>query len=616
MNTYSVLSFIAFLLYIQAGIFILRKSHRKAVNVIFSILCLSLAIFALFSAFIYSAPTVEKVYFYDRLAAIGWTTFPFLMVLFFTKISNNKSKFVTYFAYYVLVPILVISYIFVLYDLENLKFYNSFNQTWLFILNNESVFVYIFIFYLYSSLGLSLYVLIKWYLCSQKNREKKQASIIILSLIIFFLASTFSNILLPLLNVEAVPALAPLNSIVLITGMFYAMIRYQRDVFSTDVISSLLLDRINEFLIFLNNDKNIFTVNEHTLKNLSYTFNEIIGLPINSIVSNNKLVDNLLSQLRNSTTALEISVDFVASKGDLIPVIISGHTIKDNYKNTLGYVLIGVNNKHRIQLRKEVSNRIRKEKKLKKVKEELESLVNKNTKELSEANKKLQIEILERKRAEKQIKHALDEKTKLLSEIHHRVKNNIQIIVSLINMLSSHKNVDNTGSEKLSEIAERVRTISEIHESFYSTKNLSKIDFASFLRKTIEEFSNKFGYENSVNYDLNIYEKFIEINKAIPCGIICYELLDNALKLAFLIDSENNDAHKKQECKLKIDFYKKDGEYTLSFCDIGVGDITKETLLDKNTVSFQMVDFLVKNQLRGKFSVEQSSGTTIILKFN
>ncbi len=617
MNIYSVLSFIAFLLYLQAGAFILHKSARKPVNIIFSILCLAFSIFAFFSTFIFNASDIEQVYFYDRLASFGWTTFPILMVIFFVKISNNKSVLIRNTIKFVLLPLVIISMIAILSDLESYKLYYHYGQTWFFELNRNSVYVYLFVFYLFLSVFLSLIVLGNWLISTHTNRERKQAVIILLSLLVFFIASTLTNIVLPFLNIGIVPALAPINSILWIAGVFYALARYQREVLSAEVISNLILNHINQFIFFIDNNKKISTVNKFTLNNLSFSFNEISSLSLNDLFSKPQLTDEFFQKLY-SNSPFQINAELVSSKNAEIPVLLSGLPIIDQYMNHYGYVLIGIDIRQKVLLKKEVAERIKAERRLTKIKDDLESLVHKNTRELFEANKRLQVEMLERQRVEAQIKHDLEEKKALVSEVHHRVKNNIQIIVSLIKMLSYHKDVGVDDSEKILQITERVRFISAIHDVLYSSKKFSNIDFAEFIRKRTEELNNTLikAKRKKILYKINVSHNFLDIDKAIPCGIIYHELLSNAIKYAFpdSLTEQSGDAVKKNT--IHVAFYKNESEYTFMVRDNGVGFPGKLDITEKSSVGLKMVNILTKHHLKGDLKISNSNGITVAIKFS
>lgn len=616
MNLYSVLSFIAFLLYLQAGAVILYKSPRNPINIVFSILCLSFSIFSLFSSFIYSATTIEQVYFYDKLASIGWTTFPFLMVLFFYLLSNYKSKLIKNFIYFNLIPVSAFSLIVVFFKLESLKLYYNYAETWIFNLNTNSPWVYIFVFYLFFSVVLSLYILISWYVHSQTNRGKRQAVIILFSLIVFVIASTVTNIILPFLDILVVPALAPVNSILWIGGVFYAMTRYGRNILSPDIISNLLMNHVNKFILFLTSDKNIFAVNKYTLHQLSYTDNEISNVPPRRIFSNSYLIDFIIREIEKKSFLSEINADIVSSQGHWIPVLLSGMKIRDKYKNHLGYVMIGSDNRQKQQLRREIAERIRVENALNNKKSELELLVQKNTRELSEANRKLKIEILERERAEAQIMYDLEEKSELVREVNHRVKNNIQMIISLINMLLTHKDLCNKGYDILTQISEHMRVFSDWHDYFYASDNFSKIDFSKFIEKVTDELNYILGYNKNVRYEYNLSEKFLEIQQAIACGIIYYELLSNSLKYAFNNNNTHNNDESNRECTIKVELLKENNEYIFSVSDNGEGISNIMNFEKSDSIGFQIVNIITKDYLKGNVEVKNLQGTKFSISFS
>ncbi len=621
MNHYSILSFIAFLLYLQAGAYIFNKLSHRPLNIVFSLLCLAFSIFAFFSAFLYSASTIEQVYFYDRLAAIGWTTFPILMVIFFVLISGNKSKLILSIVKFVLLPMAVGSFVLIVIfnELEASKLYYHYGQTWRFVLSKNSIPVYAFILYLLLSVFLSLIILVNWYLSTKTNRGRRQAIIILMSLFVFFIASTFSNIVIPFLDIAMVPALAPINSIFWVAGVFYALIRYQRDVLSSDVISNLIINHINEFVLFFDNKKRVFAANNFTLNNLSYSSGEITRLSVSDIVPDPKMLEMYLEKFGKQKSTSQIRTDLINSNGDHIEVLLSLLSITDKFNNNFGFVLIGIDNRQKSLLEKEIAERKKVEKRLNNMKDDLELIVQQNTKELFDANKKLQIEILERKRAEAQIKHDLDEKIKLVSEVHHRVKNNIQIIISLINMLASHKDVTTDDSEKILQIAERVRVVSAIHDILYSSKRLSSIDFTEFIRRKTEELSSNLMYggkKKKIKYKFNLLQQYLEIDKAIPCAIIFHELMANAINFAFPESNDDHSDNLKQKNIIQVGFYKEDDEYTLSVRDNGVGLPGELSAVKKNSVGLQMVNILTKHHLKGDLKISSSSGTTVIIRFS
>ncbi|MBN1348476.1 PAS domain S-box protein [candidate division KSB1 bacterium] len=143
------------------------------------------------------------------------------------------------------------------------------------------------------------------------------------------------------------------------------------------------------------------------------------------------------------------------------------------------------------------------------------------------------IDITERKRAEMQIQQSLREKEVLLREIHHRVKNNLQVISSLLHLQSSHIG-DQQVLRLFKESQSRIKSMALIHESLYGSKDLANVNFVDYLRKLVQYLQHSYMTDSAaVNIELDVKHVSLDINLAIPCGLIVNELVSNSLKYAF-----------------------------------------------------------------------------------
>ncbi|MFQ5722419.1 MAG: PAS domain S-box protein [Candidatus Aminicenantales bacterium] len=216
------------------------------------------------------------------------------------------------------------------------------------------------------------------------------------------------------------------------------------------------------------------------------------------------------------------------------------------------------------------------------------------------------LDITELKRAEEKIKASLKEKEVMLREIHHRVKNNMQIISSLFR-LQSNKIKNKKIQDFFVVCQNRIRSMALIHESLYRAKNLAKIDFSDYINKlTIHLLAMyRTGREN-ISLRTEVKDIFLDINRAIPCGLIINELVSNSLKHAFPKGI-------KGEIVVKMHSDKKD-RHRLVVSDTGVGFPEKIDFRQAETLGLQMVNDLV-NQLNGKISLYRGKGTTFKITF-
>ena len=146
-------------------------------------------------------------------------------------------------------------------------------------------------------------------------------------------------------------------------------------------------------------------------------------------------------------------------------------------------------------------------------------------------SQKLEEEISERIKAEKKLKASLEEKEVLLEEINHRVKNNMQIISSMIRL--QFRNQTNPDLEiHLNDIQQRIQTMSLVHEKLYQSKSLSKINLPEFIRDLSGELMASYGTNDTqIQLELELENVNLEMGLTIPCGLIINELMTNAIKI-------------------------------------------------------------------------------------
>ena len=216
------------------------------------------------------------------------------------------------------------------------------------------------------------------------------------------------------------------------------------------------------------------------------------------------------------------------------------------------------------------------------------------------------IDITERKRAEEKIRASLVEKEILLKEVHHRVKNNMQIVSSLLE-LQSDSIPDERSRACLRESQDRIRSMALIHESLYQSKNFASIDLGEYISDLSQYLFNSYAVEServSLNVDAgNIY---IDINRAVPCGLIINELISNSLKHGFP-DGRSGE--------ISVRVSSEGGRITLEVADTGIGMPAGLDTRNTETLGLQLVNLLAK-QLSGSISFDGGQkGTVAVISF-
>jgi two-component sensor histidine kinase len=219
----------------------------------------------------------------------------------------------------------------------------------------------------------------------------------------------------------------------------------------------------------------------------------------------------------------------------------------------------------------------------------------------------LERNIEERKQAEQQLSASLSEKVVLLQEIHHRVKNNLQIISALLS-LQSRNVTDEETLQMFQESRNRVRSMALVHERLYQSQDLSRIDFGQYIQNLARYLLHSYTADPSIiKLRIETEEVFLGIDTAVPAGLIVNELLSNSLKHAFPGGREG---------EICIQFRAiGNGQLVLKTIDNGVGLPQDRDLRDGSSLGLELVEALV-HQIEGRMEMEGNGGTTFTITFS
>jgi PAS domain S-box-containing protein len=215
-------------------------------------------------------------------------------------------------------------------------------------------------------------------------------------------------------------------------------------------------------------------------------------------------------------------------------------------------------------------------------------------------------DITERRQSEEQIRTSLQEKEALLKEVHHRVKNNLQIINSLLHM-QTQQIKDSPAVATLTESQNRVRAMALVHETLYGSENLAHIDMAQYLESLCAYLWRAYQPDPSrVRLAVRVARSTLDLDRAVPCGLLVNELVSNALKYAFP-DSRPG----RLAVELEVP---QDGTFALAVSDDGVGLPQGLDFRCTSTLGLQLVCGLTQ-QLGGTIHLDQTGGTRFAITF-
>ena len=216
------------------------------------------------------------------------------------------------------------------------------------------------------------------------------------------------------------------------------------------------------------------------------------------------------------------------------------------------------------------------------------------------------MDITERKSAEEKIEASLKEKEILLREIHHRVKNNMQIVSSLLG-LQSQNIEDKKYKDLFIESQNRIHAMALIHEKLYQSESLTQINFKEYINEIVSNIFSSYCQNSNIKIDINIENIPIYIDNAVPCGLIINELVTNSLKYAF---------PEGRPGKIQISVKLKDNNIIqLSISDDGIGIPKDMDIRNTKTLGLTLITALAEKQLNGELIINRQKGTEFQIKF-
>jgi len=259
--------------------------------------------------------------------------------------------------------------------------------------------------------------------------------------------------------------------------------------------------------------------------------------------------------------------------------------------------------------RDELLARVRTHLELSRFRTHLETLVEERTEELKKANEKLQAELGERLKAEERIRLALGEKEVLIRELYHRTKNNMQVICSML-LLQAYDTDDENVQNILGAMESRIHSMALIHQKLYQSGNLCNISTREYIVELAQMICENYGCNEkniSMSYDIDDFS--LNIEYALPCGLILNELITNSLKHAFCRPAQEGG-------NIYLAFKKgPEREVFIKVSDDGHGAIKDFDPARNSKLGLQIILAIVEHQLEGSIVFENIKGFSCGITF-
>ena len=215
-------------------------------------------------------------------------------------------------------------------------------------------------------------------------------------------------------------------------------------------------------------------------------------------------------------------------------------------------------------------------------------------------------DVTDRKYAKEKLEASLEEKEVLLREIHHRVKNNLQLITGLLDM-TRMRTSDEATNNVLTDIMLKIQTMAQIHTRLYESKQIGKISITGQFRDQVAALSNIFSHKgHRISCEIDPGDVFLPVDQALPCALVVNEILSNAYKHAF---------KGRKQGKIEISAVQENGRVKILVCDDGVGLPDDFDISHSNSLGLKLIRTLVQHQLKGSLMIKSQNGTEIRIEF-
>lgn len=336
MNVFSLLSFSSSVIYLVLGFYSYFNEKKATPARLFFLMTLSLAWWSLCYTFVYPAPSPRHAMFWIQFASLGAYFVPVLLLHFTLLFSHPHKKYSAALLSVLYLPALIFQ-VKTFFSHITVQGVSPGPLGWIEQIDLQDPWMWVFNIYYAVYLSASIYLLLRWGRASRRKRQKKQAALISMSIILTSLLSFASFIILPALRMPVLPATAPVFFLVMAGGMWWAMLHYRFMSFTPRIAVDEILSHIREFVFISGADGLITTVNDNVTQVLGYTADELRNQELGDILNG---WETPLSS-RPGQEVLQQELSMQTRGGETIPVQISASWIYDELKLPVGIAAVG-----------------------------------------------------------------------------------------------------------------------------------------------------------------------------------------------------------------------------------------------------------------------------------
>ncbi len=545
MNIYAFTTLVASYICFPLAVLIYQKNPKNELNRVFTVSCLILGYLAIVEFGLTQAADAATAYTWLKVGSF-WPFFMavymnFILIFIKNQILQNKLTYLILYTPAAAFTMLGLFTDYVSGEMPAEKYWG-----WTYSTPDNALIYDMTALWAFFFTVIPLILVFVYYHKTRDAIEKQRAKYVFLAIFVPVCVISLTQGFFPLIGIET-----PQSSVVASTIEFiiitYGIYRYNIFALTPAIAADDIVTAMSNVLFLADKDGSILFANRSAETLLHYSDNELIGQPLHSIFTE-PLSDGTQESFPKSGVSSQERTA-ITKDGKKIPILLSLSVVHDRDGNDLGMVCVGS-------------------------------------------------DLTDHKKAEEAHKKDL-----LLKEIHHRVKNNMQIISSLLNLQCQYIS-DRKYQEMFRESQNRIRSMALIHERLYQSQDLEIVDFREYISSLVNGLVRS--YNNpGISVTMDVDDIFLDVDMAVPCGLIINELVSNALKHAF--------PDRKGEITVK--FHDRDGIYMLAVADDGVGIPPTVDYRTTETLGLRLVVMLAEDQLNGEVRLTNKRGTEFCIMF-
>jgi len=498
---YFFIYLITTLIYLALGIYTIRLAPKSHPHRILLLICLLMISWSLPYAMIFLETEEQRVLFWYKLSSIGWCNF-FSACLHLYLILTKRVKKIGKAQYLLYLPGLIFTYR-VWKDTLIIKGFIRKANVWYEVGMPESIWFWLYIITLSAFIFASIYLVWRWKREATLFKEKKQAQVILLGIIISFITGVITNLVLPAYHITLLPAMAPVIILIWVFFNFYAILRYRFMSLSPHIATQDIFSRIRDIVILLDRDFRILKANERAKEIFQIDTGGVSDYPIWKILKYRPLKETMktISTQNPKEHEIPMEIPITDRNNRILHIFLTCIRIDDEFNDTVGYLLFGRDISEKKRLQEEVTYRKKLEKRLIKEHRELEEKVHERINEY----------IKEREKIERSLR-----------ESEKRYRTLFEMAFEPIMLIRGDKIVDcNRATEKLFECSRDEiigRSIFSFSPEFQPDGRRSIEKGTEHVKKALREGSQVFEWEHITKTGNKVYVE-VSLNRFYLKGI-------------------------------------------------------------------------------------------------